>query len=51
MTYQSQKVSKIYSYPLHLSDLLWSDPVDNEDGYSESPYRMNDVRGCSFFYG
>jgi len=32
-------------------DLLWSDPVDNEDGICENVYRMNDVRGCSYFYG
>ncbi|KAL4466328.1 hypothetical protein ABPG72_020177 [Tetrahymena utriculariae] len=32
-------------------DLLWSDPVDNDDGLCETPYRVNDVRGCSYFYG
>jgi len=32
-------------------DLLWSDPVDNDDGICENIYRQNDVRGCSFFYG
>ena len=32
-------------------DLLWSDPVDNEDGVCENIYRPNDVRGCSYFYG
>jgi serine/threonine-protein phosphatase 2B catalytic subunit len=32
-------------------DLLWSDPVDNDDGICENIYRMNDVRGCSYFYG
>ena len=32
-------------------DLLWADPVDNEDGICENIYRMNDVRGCSYFYG
>lgn len=31
--------------------MLWSDPVDNDDGICESMYRMNDVRGCSYFYG
>ncbi|KAL4432241.1 hypothetical protein ABPG74_020209 [Tetrahymena malaccensis] len=32
-------------------DMLWSDPVDNEDGICEHVYRQNDVRGCSYFYG
>lgn len=40
-------------------DLLWADPVDNEDGVCENIYRSNDVRGninylnqgCSYFYG
>lgn len=32
-------------------DMLWSDPVDNEDGICENIYRANDVRGCSYFYG
>jgi len=32
-------------------DLLWADPVDNEDGICENIFRMNDVRGCSYFYG
>jgi serine/threonine-protein phosphatase 2B catalytic subunit len=31
--------------------LLWSDPVDNEEGLCENVYRQNEVRGCSFFYG
>ncbi|EGR31816.1 ser thr protein phosphatase family protein, putative, partial [Ichthyophthirius multifiliis] len=32
-------------------DILWSDPVDNENGNQESIYRQNEVRGCSYFYG
>ena len=32
-------------------DILWSDPVDNDEGVCENAYRVNDVRGCSFFYG
>ena len=36
---------------LILSDLLWSDPVDNEDGICENIFRNNDVRGCSYFFG
>ena len=32
-------------------DILWADPVDNNDGYSDSIYKHNEVRGCSYFYG
>lgn len=32
-------------------DLLWSDPVDNDDGICDHMFRNNDVRGCSYFYG
>lgn len=34
-----------------LCDLLWSDPVENDDGICEGTYRINDVRGCSYFFG
>jgi serine/threonine-protein phosphatase 2B catalytic subunit len=33
------------------SDLLWADPVDNDNGECEEKYKFNDVRGCSYFYG
>ena len=33
-------------------DLLWSDPVDNDNGYLEGGgWRGNEVRGCSWFFG
>lgn len=31
-------------------DLLWSDPVDSENGQSPDQYKNNEVRGCSFYY-
>jgi serine/threonine-protein phosphatase 2B catalytic subunit len=31
--------------------MMWADPVDNNDGHSESPYKPNEVRGCSYFFG
>ena len=34
-----------------MCDILWADPVDNEEGICENTFRMNDVRGCSYFYG
>lgn len=35
----------------NLSDLLWADPVDDEEGKSSSLFKHNEVRGCSYFYG
>lgn len=32
-------------------DILWSDPVEDDNGYCESIYKNNEVRGCSFFFG
>lgn len=32
-------------------DILWSDPVDSADGRLSETYKVNDVRGCSVFYG
>ena len=32
-------------------DLLWSDPVDNDQGTCENVYKFNEVRGCSYYYG
>ena len=32
-------------------DLIWADPVENDDGVCEGPFRTNDIRGCSYFYG
>ncbi len=32
-------------------DVLWSDPVDNDSGELDRPFKSNEVRGCSYFYG
>ena len=32
-------------------DLLWSDPVDSETGQSPDKFKLNQVRGCSYYYG
>jgi serine/threonine-protein phosphatase 2B catalytic subunit len=34
-----------------LCDMLWADPVENDDGICEGAFRVNDVRGCSYFFG
>ncbi|CAD8162760.1 unnamed protein product [Paramecium octaurelia] len=32
-------------------DILWSDPVDNDQGSLENGWKGNEVRGCSWFFG
>lgn len=32
-------------------DILWSDPVEDDNGTSEPRFKPNDVRGCSYFFG
>lgn len=34
-----------------LCDLMWSDPVEAADGHCEGQVRVNEVRGCSYFFG
>ena len=33
-----------------LCDLLWSDPIGNDTGASNEKYKVNEVRGCSYFF-
>ena len=33
------------------SDILWSDPIDNEKGICNPAFKPNSVRGCSFYFG
>lgn len=32
-------------------DLMWADPVDNEDGKLDALTKNNDARGCSYYFG
>lgn len=32
-------------------DLLWADPVDNEEGKLNDDFTSNSARGCSYYYG
>jgi serine/threonine-protein phosphatase 2B catalytic subunit len=32
-------------------DILWSDPVEDDHGAQDKPYKVNEVRGCSYFFG
>ncbi|CAK80679.1 unnamed protein product (macronuclear) [Paramecium tetraurelia] len=34
-----------------LCDLLWSDPVDQDQGNMDGQWKGNEVRGCSWFFG
>ena len=42
---------KSFTLLVNKSDLLWADPVDNDDGASEQTFKNNDVRGCSYYFG
>jgi serine/threonine-protein phosphatase 2B catalytic subunit len=30
---------------------MWADPVDNSNGHLDSLVKVNEVRGCSYFFG
>ena len=32
-------------------DILWSDPVDNDEQAKTTLFKNNNVRGCSHFFG
>lgn len=32
-------------------DLMWADPVDNDNGKLEGLTKTNDARGCSYYFG
>lgn len=34
-----------------LCDLVWSDPVDREDGFVEDVWKHNNTRGVAYFFG
>lgn len=42
---------EIHNLFKNFSDILWSDPFSEEAGKMESIFKINDVRGCSFFFG
>jgi len=33
------------------TDLMWSDPVENETGYLDELFTKNSKRSCSFLFG
>lgn len=45
------KASSGIACPFNFSDLIWSDPVDNDSGDIPQPFKVNETRGCSYFYG
>ena len=30
---------------------MWADPVDNNNGSLDSLVKVNEVRGCSYYFG
>ena len=32
-------------------DMLWSDPIDSEEGKIQELYKNNETRGCSYYFG
>lgn len=35
----------------YYSDILWSDPIDDDKGECEPPCKPNTVRSCSYYFG
>lgn len=35
----------------YISDLLWSDPIDDDKGECDPPFKANNVRTCSYYFG
>lgn len=33
------------------TDMMWSDPVENETGFQEKDFKSNSKRNCSFLFG
>ena len=50
---QINKINRFQEPPKDglLCDLLWADPVDNDEGKTHGEYVFNEVRGCSWTYG
>jgi serine/threonine-protein phosphatase 2B catalytic subunit len=34
-----------------ICDILWADPIDSEDGKIYDGFKVNETRGCSYYYG
>ena len=32
-------------------DLMWADPINNENGYCQGGVQPNNSRGCSYYFG
>ena len=46
-----RKVSYGTSNPLTSSDMLWSDPIDDDKGECDPAFKPNSVRSCSYYFG
>mmetsp|Transcript_13514 Transcript_13514/g.25412 ORF Transcript_13514/g.25412 Transcript_13514/m.25412 type:complete len:490 (-) Transcript_13514:1478-2947(-) len=47
-----QSISRFAEPPKQgmMCDLLWADPVESADGKAREQFKLNQVRGCSFFF-
>ena len=47
------KLNRFTEPPSHglLCDILWSDPVDNDNGDCDEKYKINTARGCGYYFG
>jgi serine/threonine-protein phosphatase 2B catalytic subunit len=48
-----EKINRIKEIPKSglFCDLMWADPVDNDNGKLEGLTKHNEARGCSYFFG
>ncbi|CAG9320980.1 unnamed protein product [Blepharisma stoltei] len=47
------RIDRFVEIPRHglFCDILWSDPIDNEEGKMQDDFAPNSSRGCSWYYG
>lgn len=43
--------SHVVLVSLYCSDILWSDPIDDDRGECEPVFKPNNVRSCSYYFG
>ena len=48
-----EKINRVKEIPKSglFCDLMWADPVDNDNGKLEGLTKNNDARGCSYYFG
>ena len=48
-----EKIDRVKEVPKSglFCDLMWADPVDNDTGKLEGKVKVNEARGCSYYFG